>query len=735
MQLPRALNAAVNIACTLLILMGGAHTLLAEAGDVSYLPTGAKLPDHGLTMQIDTRSIEGSGYRPIHVTIATSNGLPSPTDRHIEVNLQGRSQFAYGSTSLPTVTQTITLAQGASTVSDVMLMPSLVPSYGLEIQTFEDGAYLKELSEYLNTGTWNYQWTEATPSILVLHRNAPARADRAKWMSAQLSASKKKKKEPVEFPDLRVLVNEQSFFVNNGNDIYGMTSRYHVVTSLSSYQRLDILPLMQCPENWLELTNADVIFLELADLKSLNQLAPKRFDALQEWVRTGGNLIVWNAPKTVQPEIDEWFGKVDGNWTRPDTDRRNELSSLRNGNYSGRRYQPAVINDDEVVYGMGNLPERGSLKNLEFGQRDVQFGQIVTISGDPFPGDSKSWNQLIAGTSTDRMFWFRRHGMSRFRPNNGFWSFLIPGVGTAPVTSFQVLITLFVIIIGPVNYFLLRSIGRLNLLVVTVPFGAIFITSLLITYAMFSDGLSTRARIRSVTKLDQSTGKAATWSRQAYYSGLATSQGLQFPKDAAVYDIEQLPLVTNHGQRHLHWADKQIMTRGYFRSRVTHQFLVIQPFETERKLKIEMVDGQLRVTNQLGTNIKCLIVPHAGQAWYGKDIQSGESTSLSPDSKDLQSEFRQMVLDASLETPEGFDRRGMMRRLQNSHRRSVHIQTPDETVGTPAEGTSLMEAAIRPDKFNNPDRYWAIVENFSESLIGTDVAPGEGSLEMIEGTW
>ena len=43
---------------------------------------------------------------------------------------------------------------------------------------------------------------------------------------------------------------------------------------------------------------------------------------------------------------------------------------------------------------------------------------------------------------------------------------------------------------------------------------------------MISDGLVIRLRVRSFADLDQTTGRAAVWSRQSYYAGVAPSRGL-----------------------------------------------------------------------------------------------------------------------------------------------------------------------------------------------------------------
>jgi hypothetical protein len=133
--------------------------------------------------------------------------------------------------------------------------------------------------------------------------------------------------------------------------------------------------------------------------------------------------------------------------------------------------------------------------------------------------------------------WDQRHGMTPDDANYEFANLLVPGVGLAPVTEFRVLITLFVLLIGPANYWFLKRFRRLHLLVLTVPLAAVLTTAALFAYAVLADGFSTTVRAHSVTTLDQRTGEAACWSRLSYYSGMAPGAGLTMPADVAVYPI------------------------------------------------------------------------------------------------------------------------------------------------------------------------------------------------------
>ena len=97
--------------------------------------------------------------------------------------------------------------------------------------------------------------------------------------------------------------------------------------------------------------------------------------------------------------------------------------------------------------------------------------------------------------------------------------------------------SLWVLVIGLLNYLWLWRRRRLYLLVITIPVVA-FATSLaLFGYSAVAHGFGTRSRVRSLTLLDQKANSAVTMSRLSLYSGLAPSGGLTFSPETAVYPI------------------------------------------------------------------------------------------------------------------------------------------------------------------------------------------------------
>src|SRR5262249_16451305 len=158
---------------------------------------------------------------------------------------------------------------------------------------------------------------------------------------------------------------------------------------------------------------------------------------------------------------------------------------------------------------------------------------------------------------------------------------------------FQVLITVFVLLIGPANYWILKRYKRLHLMVLTVPLAAGITTLALFAYAILADGFETRVRADSFTSLDQRTGEAACWSRLWYYSGLAPGNGLSMPTDVTLYPI--LPAwagdLSAWEERDIDWSDDHAqLKQGWLNSRTPTQYLTICARKTPRR--IEMLESE-----------------------------------------------------------------------------------------------------------------------------------------------
>ena len=95
------------------------------------------------------------------------------------------------------------------------------------------------------------------------------------------------------------------------------------------------------------------------------------------------------------------------------------------------------------------------------------LGTVCAFPGNPFPGTINDW--LWLDKSCGEPSWTVRHGFSPHIGTKDFFKFMNPGIHGVPTIAFLVLITLFSILIGPVNYLYLSRKKMLWLLLFTVP--------------------------------------------------------------------------------------------------------------------------------------------------------------------------------------------------------------------------------------------------------------------------
>ncbi|WP_231943615.1 hypothetical protein [Aeoliella mucimassa] len=309
----------------------------------------------------------------------------------------------------------------------------------------------------------------------------------------------------------------------------------------------------ELPEHWLDFTPYDQVVLSLSELSDLKENSTEQYQALLTWIHAGGELWLKQTGETSQlaSEVNPLFGwPADESTDVFEPDRRLPASerywsyaflpqNLQNAGGQALMQDYGAEQQARLTPSDPSAKPFGKLSKDWFVQRRYGWGKVVAFDTNYY--DQSSIEQGFRESGSNELtsnIWSRRHGLVPGYANYDFNNWLIPGVGLAPVISFQVLITLFVIAIGPLNYWLLRRAGRLHLMVVTVPAAAFLVTACLLAYGFLADGFSTRMRAQSITLIDQQQDQATTWNRLSYYAAFAPSNGLAFSDQAAVYVIE-----------------------------------------------------------------------------------------------------------------------------------------------------------------------------------------------------
>jgi hypothetical protein len=392
----------------------------------------------------------------------------------------------------------------------------------------------------------------------------------------------------------------------------------------------------------------------------------------------------------------------------------------------------------------GGTPENGAML------MDSATGVVSTADGATTDGSERMPPALALGLRSART-WESRHGMTPNSANRDFINLLVPGVGLAPVTEFRVLITLFVLLIGPGNYWFLKRFRRSHLLVLTVPTAALVTTAALFGYAILSDGFGTTARVHSYTTLDQRTGEAACWARLSFYSGLAPGQGLTVPSDVTIYPI--IP-GWNEGsadpdlgaQRDLMWeSDEAKLTRGWLRSRTPTQYLTIRARKSPHFLELLPADGKIRATNKLGSPIKFVAAADEnGDLFGGSNLQIDQRVMLQPVERIAAiRDFRREYLANQPEVPPellapGSEFALFEDRSQRRMYRQFGVNYSEDTLSKNLAGEAVSKLAgltTEPALNLTPRSYVAITETGPEVVIGMSGVNEQKSFHVVVGQW
>lgn len=757
----------------------------AETGGVTVLPQGGK-PKNKVQVILDTRWVDANGYRPIRVTVVQWPGGKAPADRQFRITFSGDT---YGSRADMTVTDVIDLPEGQGSATKTIPYPQSGQSWRFHVEVREDGVELREMEADLSFPNRHgyVAWSESTPAILFLDRDAPT-PDQQQLIVEQLKRTgiTTNSQEAATLADLR---NVSLVFPDPNGAMRGEPvkpdiepSDRLVLSLLSEAPRQRISSPREMPKRWIEWTCFDVAFISLDDLQAMQAQGGQReqFAALESWLRAGGTLCVsgTGADYARVKELEEVL-KLSAQSTAPadlaigtTEDRDGAIAKVsakspslwmppRKADFaSGLRAQAELTSANAYgPYGAAatmsrSLPAGRPAPATEMYLvdkpphlvRQVAFGRVVVFANDnPFPGEIGQWQAVFNTIGAEHWMWYRRHGMSLTRNNDSYWQFLIPGVGKAPVMTFLVLISLFMIVIGPLNYSWLKRRGRLHLLLVTVPAGAALMVGGLFLFAILTDGLSAQTRIRSFTRLDQKNQAAASWSRQTYYASLAPSRGLMFPDSAAVYPLEAEP-VSRRGRRAggrvVEWDDAQRLRAGYIYPRTAAQFLIVNAESCDARLEVSAAGANINASNHLGSEIALLLLrDDEGRFFTGARIDPSESQQL--ESLTMQEAFDLWSRHMRIDRPElpsdwSVSQENLFSWIGGPRYNYWGI---DAQAAAASQATSLLEQGLTdgdPSKFASrlpPRSYLAAIAQPLATPLGLKNSRSRASVHVVQGDW
>ncbi len=186
---------------------------------------------------------------------------------------------------------------------------------------------------------------------------------------------------------------------------------------------------------------------------------------------------------------------------------------------------------------------------------------------------------------------------------------LLPGV-QAPVGRFLLLITLFVLAVGPGGLALARRKGPVALLI-AVPSVALVTCLAIVAWSVLVEGFSIHASRYSLTWLDRDRDRALTASIGGYYANLEP-EGVRLPAQAVLLGPD---LNWDEQAIEADWTNGMVVKGGLLPSRSYREWGEVAVLPSRARLTVRREGKALRVQNALGAPLAEGYVRLDGKLW------------------------------------------------------------------------------------------------------------------------
>lgn len=513
----------------------------------------------------------------------------------------------------------------------------------------------------------------------------------------------------------------------------------HFGRGMESHVNLDVQNLQPrlLPSLWIDYTGLDIVMLPL---DVLTALPPDKRSAILQWTQTGGVLVVYEVgqPANASSELQALL-------KTPGTPAWQPARPMERPNFD-------TMNGLQPEAGFeGGMPDRAPFRENQewavteetFTYQDYLLGRVYAFPENPFPGTPRDWAWWVATIPPDLSMWEARMGVLPRRANENFFNFLIPGVTSVPIYAFLVLMTLFTIVIGPLNYFLLRRRKRTYLLLLTIPAIA-FVTSLtLFVYSTLAYGFSVASRSRSLTVLDQRTNSAVSLARISLFAGIAPSEGLSFSPNTAVFPM-WAPLQFGQSRfesGRIEWGEQQKLVDGWLRSRTRTQFATIQHRTERGRLEIANTSpSQMTISNGTEWDIAAIFwVDDAGNAYVGGPLGAGNTGELERVSDDnfqmqLQPFHTALTENEGLEVPDDIEEGNQtgLGVMEAKIQQFLKIKLQENKLDPPP-GKTFFNAKVEPKTIISARSYLAVLADRPGIELGLEETDERAGYHLLLG--
>lgn len=553
------------------------HPIGPYHGTVRMPPVGT--PTMGFSTRVEIARESSVGYVPIQITVDSVG--PLPRDRRLTY----RFETVPGGQSPPrngiTVEIPISVPQGTRSESFVRYLPKWSAGQAMDISVLEDGRKLNNYDGSVGSVVRGQRRT------LELIENEHL----TNWVFVDANDSP----DSVTVDQIRSILPQTFAYEATANRRLGPTVG----------PRLQVIGQAELPEDWRAYQRHDVIAIQ-SDALSQIRANDKGFRAIRDWVLIGGAVIVLDAdsPESIlQPLNFLWTNDVDASdrvsvaarefyyYLQSEESSLESRIALQQPSYPGEFVESVSEEEIEAIQALLDQYEQTPRMTPEEWSQQIWMqsagaGFVLGIKRQKKSIPPRTHLTIAARTLDVRSSPTIRRGVDPLIGDRRFDRWLIPGVAQPPVYTFMCLLTVFVVLVGPVAYRRTTLIGRSYLMFAIAPVLALVTTLAMFGYGIVSDGFGISVRVRQLTWVDGKSGDAGERVRSTYFAGVRPGDGLRFPGNAEVIGYPQGTGKSweeyNRGipetiGKILVRPNIQIFNSSFLPSRQQRQFIVHQP--------------------------------------------------------------------------------------------------------------------------------------------------------------
>lgn len=341
-------------------------------------------------------------------------------------------------------------------------------------------------------------------------------------------------------------------------------------------------PLTQWSEHWLAYSGYDGIVLTWSEMRS----APTGVtEALWSYVEAGGNLLLLKTPDDVMTAV---LGPA-AQGTSPRIGGR-ALAGLRH-------HDPVPEGEDPDDKAGPSAPQATLDPLPDLAWQYMGLGELLLASDRPQEFSTESMERLAAA-------WQRTHNPWQADRSTQPGQRFIPVVTAVavPMRGLFALVLVFALLVGPINLWWVNRRKRRLWLLWTVPLLSLVACLLVVSVAIFGEGIRQKSRSFGLTVLDQAAQRATTLAWSGYYSSLATD-GLRFSRHTEV-----AVLGGGNNQRRIALGAEQHLSSGWLAPRLPSYFIERRHDRHRERLEVTWRGDDVLVVNGLGCELDWLVV-------------------------------------------------------------------------------------------------------------------------------